>query len=72
MQDQELDLFKLEPRFFQALVCPQTKSSLQLSKDGRELICLGARCAYPIHDGVPILLADEARDLTEQELQRLK
>ena len=71
MDQPTLDLFKLNTKFFEVLVCPQTKTGLQMSKDERELISRAAKCAYPIHDGVPILLADEARALDEDELRLL-
>ncbi|AEF54873.1 Trm112 family protein [Marinomonas posidonica] len=49
------------------LVCPVTKSGLTLSKDGTELISKIGGMAYPIRDGIPVLLETEARTLTADE-----
>ncbi len=58
----------LNPRLFEMLVCPLTKGPLQYDKDTQELISLHAKLAYPIRDGVPIMLVDEARPLEEGEV----
>jgi uncharacterized protein YbaR (Trm112 family) len=57
----------LNPRLFEMLVCPLTKGPLQYDKEKQELISLHAKLAYPIRDGVPIMLVDEARPLEEKE-----
>ncbi|WP_111637035.1 Trm112 family protein [Marinomonas shanghaiensis] len=49
------------------LVCPVTKAALTLSKDGSELISKVGGMAYPIRDGIPVLLETEARTLTTDE-----
>ncbi|MGJ8648254.1 MAG: Trm112 family protein [Marinomonas colpomeniae] len=49
------------------LVCPVTKSMLILSKDGNELISKVGGMAYPVRDGIPVLLETEARTLTAEE-----
>ena len=49
------------------LVCPVTKSMLTLSKDGNELISKVGGMAYPVRDGIPVLLETEARTLTTDE-----
>lgn len=49
------------------LVCPVTKAALTLSKDGTELISKIGGMAYPIRDGIPVLLETEARTLTTDE-----
>jgi uncharacterized protein YbaR (Trm112 family) len=51
------------------LVCPVTKGSLELDREKQELISRSARLAYPIRDGIPILLEGEARTLTDAELE---
>lgn len=51
------------------LVCPLTKTRLSLAADGDELISVAARLAFPIRDGVPMLSLDEAREISEDELQ---
>ncbi|RBP84647.1 Trm112 family protein [Marinomonas rhizomae] len=49
------------------LVCPVTKASLTLNKDGTELISKVGGMAYPVRDGIPVLLETEARTLTADE-----
>jgi uncharacterized protein YbaR (Trm112 family) len=53
----------LDPKLLEILVCPITKGPLTMSADKSELISWSARLAYPIRDGIPIMLADEAREL---------
>ncbi len=53
----------VDPRLLEILVCPVTRGPLQLDRVRGELISKGARLAYPIRDGVPIMLPDEAREL---------
>ena len=48
------------------MVCPLTKAPLDYDKDAQELISRQARLAYPIRDGIPIMLPDEARSLDEE------
>ncbi len=67
MKDRELDRHMLE-----MLVCPLTKTRLTLSADHNELISRAARMAFPIRRGVPLLTIDEARNLTEEEVQKLE
>lgn len=49
------------------LVCPVTKAALTLNKDGTELISKVGGMAYPVRDGIPVLLETEARTLTAEE-----
>ena len=49
------------------LACPSCKSSLKYNKAQQELICAGCRLAYPIRDDIPVMLTDEARELTADE-----
>ena len=53
----------VDPRLLEILVCPVTKGPLTWDRDKSELISKGAKLAYPIRDGVPIMLPDEARKL---------
>lgn len=53
----------LDPKLLEILVCPVTKASLEYDKDKQELISRQAGLAYPIRDGIPIMLPDEARKL---------
>lgn len=57
----------VDPKLLELLVCPLTKSPLRYDAARGELISDQARLAYPIRDGVPIMLADEARSLDEGE-----
>ena len=54
---------QLDPKLLEILVCPITKSSLEYDRDAQELISKSAGLAYPIRDGIPIMLPDEARKL---------
>ncbi len=56
-----------DPRLLEILVCPLTKTPLRYDAAAQELISDRARLAYPIRDGIPIMLADEARELGEHE-----
>lgn len=53
----------VDPRLLEILVCPVTKGPLEYDRARGELVSKGARLAYPIRDGVPILLPEEAREL---------
>ncbi len=53
----------IDPKLLEILVCPLTKSQLKYDKEAQELISVQAKLAYPIRDGIPIMLVDEARDL---------
>lgn len=50
-------------RMLETLVCPQTNSTLEYDADRQELISKGANLAFPIRNGIPVMLADEARVL---------
>lgn len=52
-----------DPRMLEALICPQTHAVLRYDADRQELISRAAHLAYPIRDGIPIMLVDEARPL---------
>ncbi len=55
----------VDPRLLEILVCPVTKQPLQWDPVARELISRAARLAYPVLDGIPIMLPDEARPLED-------
>ena len=57
----------IDPRLLEILVCPVTRGPLIYDRAAGELISRSARLAYPIRDGVPIMLPEEARDLSEGE-----
>ena len=52
---------RVDPKLLEMLVCPLTKSTLTYDAERQELVSKGARVAYSIRDGIPIMLADEAR-----------
>ncbi len=54
---------RLDPRLLELLVCPLTRTTLEYDVERQELVSRAARLAYPIRDGIPIMLADEARQL---------
>ena len=56
---------EIDPRLLEILVCPLTKETLEYDRAAQELISRGARLAYPIRDGIPIMLPDEARALED-------
>jgi uncharacterized protein len=57
----------IDPRLLEVLVCPMSRGPLRYDADRQELVSASARLAYPIRDGIAILLVDEARDLAEGE-----
>ena len=59
----------LDVKTLEMLVCPLTKTRLMLSEDGTELISQVAHLAFPIREGVPMLSLDEAREMSEDELE---
>ena len=61
----------MDPKLLELLVCPVTKGHLDYDRARQELLSRSARLAYPIRDGIPILLEDEARTLSDEELERL-
>jgi uncharacterized protein YbaR (Trm112 family) len=61
----------MDKRLLSILVCPLCKSGLQLNEQQHELICRIDKLAYPIRDGIPVMLVDEARTLAPEEMQAL-
>ena len=60
----------IDPKLLEILVCPLTKAPLTLNRATMELISRQAGLAYPIRDGIPIMLPDEARPLDDAEKNR--
>jgi uncharacterized protein YbaR (Trm112 family) len=58
---------EIDPRLLEILVCPLTKGPLRYDRGRQELVSVQAGLAYPIRDGIPIMLADEARPLDDSE-----
>jgi uncharacterized protein YbaR (Trm112 family) len=55
----------IDPRLLEVLVCPLSKTTLEYDRERQELISRAARLAYPIRDGIPIMVPDEARALDD-------
>ncbi len=55
----------IDPKLLEILVCPVTKTTLEYDRDRQELVSRAARLAFPIRDGIPILLEEEARRLED-------
>ena len=61
----------MDKKLLELLVCPVTKGSLIYQRETNELISRSARLAYPVRDGIPVMLELEARTLTDDELDKL-
>lgn len=61
----------MDPKLLELLVCPVTKGHLEYDRQRQELLSRSARLAYPIRDGIPILLEEQARTLSDEELERI-
>jgi hypothetical protein len=61
-----------DPKLLEILVCPLTRTTLRYDAERQELISRAAGLAYPIRGGLPIMLANEARELSEEERDGLK
>jgi hypothetical protein len=59
----------INPKLLEILVCPVTKGTLRYDATKQELISVNARLAFPIRDGIPIMLTDEARELGDDEVR---
>jgi uncharacterized protein len=58
----------MDTKLLELLVCPVTKGPLEYDREKQELISRSARLAYPVRDGLPVMLENEARTLTDEEL----
>jgi uncharacterized protein YbaR (Trm112 family) len=65
MAEAERPAGRIDPKLLEILVCPLTKTTLEYDAERQELISRAAKLAYPIRDGIPIMLPDEARPLEE-------
>ncbi len=61
----------MDPKLLELLVCPVTKGPLDHDREKHELISRSARLAYPVRDGIPVMLESEARTLSDEELASL-
>ncbi|MCB1500144.1 MAG: Trm112 family protein [Bauldia sp.] len=65
MAEAERAAGRIDPKLLEILVCPLTKTTLEYDADRQELVSRAARIAYPIRDGIPIMLPDEARPIED-------
>ena len=61
----------MDPKLLELLGCPVTKGPLDLDREKQELISRSARLAYPIRDGIPIMLEGEARAVPAEEIEAM-
>jgi len=62
----------VDSKLLELLVCPVTKASLTYHKESEELWCRASGLAYPIRDGIPVMLEAEARELSAEERESLR
>ncbi len=62
----------MDKKLLDILACPSCKSGLKYLKEEQELVCLPCRLAYAVRDDIPIMLIDEARQLTADEAEQLR
>jgi uncharacterized protein YbaR (Trm112 family) len=65
MAEAERRAGRIDPKLLEILVCPLTKTTLEYDAERQELVSRAAKLAYPIRDGIPIMLPDEARPLED-------
>jgi uncharacterized protein YbaR (Trm112 family) len=61
----------MDHKLLELLVCPVTKGHLDFDRTRQELVSRSARLAYPVRDGIPVLLEEQARTLSDEELEQL-
>lgn len=61
----------IDQKLLSILVCPVSKAPLSYDKENQELLCSASGLAYPIRDGIPVMLEGEARELSLEEKERL-
>jgi uncharacterized protein YbaR (Trm112 family) len=59
----------IDKQLLTLLVCPVTKTPLQLDRDKQELVSTAAKLAYPVREGIPVMLEDEARAISQDEFE---
>ncbi len=62
----------MDPKLLEILVCPVSKTKLYFDKESQELISTAANLAFPVRDGIPILLENEARQLSAEETEQYR
>ncbi len=61
----------MDPKLLEILVCPLCKAPLRYQKSAQELVCKADRLAFRVDDGIPVMLVEEARQLTPEEAEAL-
>ncbi|UZJ45039.1 Trm112 family protein [Marinimicrobium sp. C6131] len=61
----------IDKKLLSLLVCPVSKAPLEYDAEKQELVCRASHLAYPIRDGIPVMLESEARQLTQEEREQL-
>lgn len=61
----------MDPKLLELLVCPVTKGPLRYDRERQELVSRSARLAYPVRDGIPVMLEVEARPLSDDEIDAI-
>jgi len=69
---EQSQLKEIDPKLLEILVCPATKDRLIYRREEGELVSPKARLAFPIRDGIPIMLVDEARELSDEEIAAIR
>ncbi|HUS23956.1 MAG TPA: Trm112 family protein [Candidatus Binatia bacterium] len=62
----------MDKRLLDILVCPVSKAPLVWDAERQELLCKASRLAYPVRDGIPVMLEEEARPLGDEEVAQLR
>jgi uncharacterized protein len=62
----------IDKKLLSILVCPVSKGELEYRPEQQELVCWASRLAYPIRDGIPVMLENEARELSAEEIEQRK
>jgi uncharacterized protein YbaR (Trm112 family) len=62
----------MDARLLEILVCPICKGPLEFVKDRQELVCKADRLGFPIRDGIPVMLEEEARQMSAEEVDALR
>lgn len=62
----------MDKKLLEILVCPQSRESLVYDETKQELISVGAKLAYPVKEGIPVMLVDEARVIDEVEIEKYR
>jgi uncharacterized protein YbaR (Trm112 family) len=69
MMNRRIALMLIDKQLLNLLVCPVTKTPLQLDRDKQELVSTAAKLAYPVREGIPVMLEDEARAISQDEFE---